>query len=81
MKEDDLKILFENIRVLEEVVPNIRELPWRTQKGLDPESMFNREDVYELLLYILHDAMYSLEMLVQHLILVREADEKEKQDG
>ena len=81
VKEGDLKTLFENIRLLEEVVPNIRELPWRTQKGLDPESMFNREDVYELLLYILHDAMYSLEMLVQHLILVREADEKEKQDG
>ena len=43
--------------------------------------MFNREDVYELLVYVLHDTMYSLEMLVQHLILVREADEKGKQDG
>jgi hypothetical protein len=81
VSEEDLKTLFENVRVLEEVVPSIRELPWRTQKGLDPESMFNREDVYESLVDVLHDAMHSLEMLIQHLMLVRDASEKERRDG
>lgn len=80
VKEDVLKTLFENIKVLQGIVPDIRELPWRTQKGLDPESVFNREDVYELLVYILRDAMHSLEVLVQQLILVIEAKEKEKGD-
>ncbi|MCL4412526.1 MAG: hypothetical protein M1526_04135 [Candidatus Thermoplasmatota archaeon] len=76
VKDDDLKTLFESIKTLEEVVPSIRELPWRTQKGLDPESMFNREDVYEVLVDVLHDALHSLEMMVQHLILIREAQRK-----
>ncbi len=76
VNDDDLKTLFESIKTLEEVVPDIRELPWRTQKGLDPESMFNREDVYEVLVDVLHDALHSLEMMVQHLILIREAQGK-----
>ena len=81
VKEDDLNTLLENIKLLEEVVPNIRELPWRTQKGLDPESMFNREDVYESLVYILRDAMHSLEVLVQLLMLARDSSESARGDG
>ncbi len=74
MKVDDLNKLEHHLEEVKEVVPHIRELPWRRERGLDPGSWFNREDVIESILDILDDVMTFLLRTVGRLIREREGE-------
>ncbi len=71
---ESLKTVWSHLRTISDTVPKIRELPWRNEEGLDPESWFNREDVFESMTDMLHGTMDSLQKLVWK--MMAEGEEK-----
>ena len=77
---DSLRTVWSNLRTISDIVPRIRELPWRNEEDLDPESWFDREDVFESMTDIVHGTMGSLLKLIWEMIADRE-DEGGSKDG
>ena len=71
---DSLKTVWSHLRTIRDTVPKIRELPWRNEEGLDLESWFNREDVFEWMTDMLHGTMDSIQKLVWK--MMAEGEEK-----
>ena len=65
---DNLNKLYSYLDVIKNTIPGIRELPWMNEDGLDPNSWFNREDTFEIMTDMLHDAMQAVEYVIQGLI-------------
>ena len=65
---EDLRALQQHVRTLGDIVPNIRELPWRNRGDLDPESQFDREDIYETLVEVMKEVTYSVGRIIVVLI-------------
>lgn len=76
---ESLRTVYSDLKTISETVPKVRELPWRNEVGLDPNSWFNREDTYEYMTDMLHDTMESLLRIIQK-ITVEKRTEGEK-DG
>ena len=64
---DSLGTVYPHLKTISETVPKIRELPWRNEEGLDPNSWFNREDTYEAMTDMLHSTMESLLLIIQRI--------------
>ena len=77
---DSLKTVQSHLKTISDTVPKIRELPWRNEEDLDPESWFNREDVFEWMTDMLHGTMDSLQKLVWKMTAEGE-DEGGSKDG
>ncbi len=75
LDEDALWSMRKHLETLSVILPNISELPWRNEGNLDPESWFNREDVYEGLTQIMHGAIGSLMDLTFNLIHEKQMEE------
>ena len=67
MTVDSLRTIYSHLKTVSETVPKIRELPWRNEEGLDPNSWFNREDTYEAMTDMLHSTMESLLLIIQRI--------------
>ena len=65
---ENLKTLYSYLDMIRNTVPGIRELPWRNEGGLDPNSWFDREDTFEIMTDMLHEAMEAVEHVVQRLM-------------
>ena len=72
---DSLKTVQSHLKTISDTVPKIRELPWRNEEDLDPESWFDREDVFESMTDIVHGTMGSLLKLIWKVIADREEKE------
>ncbi len=68
VESDDLRSLLKHVRTLIDVVPRVRELPWRTEDGLDPESPFNREDILEWTVDTIHETLVSIASVLMDMI-------------